>query len=270
MLLEQEMGETPSKSRYRVVVLGASNATISLPLIAHSLRSSLPYADIFTAVGHGRSYGIWSNVLYRSLPGITECNLWDELEEDNEPSTTVALITDIGNDLLYGVSTEQTLAWVADCVERLKKQNSQTVITLLPFDSLRNLSRARFMATRTLFFPRSEFGYDGFLDRVAAINETLTSWSDESVRVVEARSEWYGFDPIHIRPKQRVNAWGEILSNWHLGEEKIQMVRPGWGARRSIRRCQFARRRFLGREQSFAQPMLEWSGTDRRGKLCLF
>src|SRR5262245_41279757 len=61
----------------RVIILGASNVTMSFPLIVRAIQSSLPRpVDIFAAHGHGRSFCAWSYVLHRGLPSIMDCGIW--------------------------------------------------------------------------------------------------------------------------------------------------------------------------------------------------
>ena len=87
----------------RVILLGASNVTLAFPLIVEGLRRSLPEPiELFAAHGHGRSYGLWSRVLMRRLPGIRECGLWESLATRSGEGRPLALVTDVGNDLLFG------------------------------------------------------------------------------------------------------------------------------------------------------------------------
>ena len=92
----------------RVVLLGASNLTrgLSTAVEASRLRWGRPL-EMLIAAGHGRSYGLTSRVLARTLPSILACGLWDELAQ-RATMPTAALITDIGSDLLYGAATAES------------------------------------------------------------------------------------------------------------------------------------------------------------------
>ncbi len=71
----------------RVVLIGASNVTKSLSVIidiAHQLLGKP--LDIFTALGLGRSYGLFSRILGRGLPSIRDCGLWDALQIGTSPA----------------------------------------------------------------------------------------------------------------------------------------------------------------------------------------
>ena len=269
------LNDDQPQSGYRVVMLGASNATISLPLIVHSLRTNLPgHLEFNAAIGHGRSFGIWSSVLFRALPSIRDCRLWESINGDESNHgrlQTLGLITDVGNDLLYGVEPDELTEWVRDCAQRLKDIDARIVITLLPTETLKKLSRLRFTATRTLFFPRSKFNFDGFIDVVTHINEQLELIGEQyAAYVVAADPPWYGFDPIHIKPSARLRAWGDILSTWFPDSGPLKMQRPNFSQRRQIRKCQFETRRRFGRLQHFEQPMLAWSDEQRSGMLRMF
>jgi hypothetical protein len=98
--------------RHRIVLLGASNLTRGISTVVESAQQIWGGPlDVCCALGHGRSYGWTSNFLGRSLPGIVGCGLWPALES-RPKLPTAALITDIGNDLMYGAPVQQVLLWV--------------------------------------------------------------------------------------------------------------------------------------------------------------
>src|SRR4051794_38173405 len=103
----------------RVILLGASNLTRSFPtVIATAIQTWSEPVEIMAAMGHGRSYGQDSSVFGRKISGIFPCALWQDLQ--NRPKLpTSALVTDIGNDLLYGISPDLLLQWVERCLDRL-------------------------------------------------------------------------------------------------------------------------------------------------------
>lgn len=214
-----------------IILLGASNLTRDFPLILRLLRSSLQSPlDIYTAMGHGRSYGNWSRVLYRALPGITRCELWDAFPAAHAGNITpLALLTDIGNDLIYGQSTDTILSWVEHCIHQLLNRQAQITITLLPEASLARLSSWRFELTRRMFFPKNPASLADLKGKVRDLNQSLTALADQSqISVVPAPQEWYGFDPIHYRYSQRARLWKTILTQWGLPELSGMTARNHW------------------------------------------
>jgi hypothetical protein len=87
----------------RIVALGASNLTRGFQTVVATARSMAgPRAEVVAALGHGRSYGMASRLMVRTLPGILQSGLWHQLEV-LPPAPTRALVTDVGNDVLYGM-----------------------------------------------------------------------------------------------------------------------------------------------------------------------
>src|SRR5262245_30643476 len=128
----------------RVVALGASNLTRGFQTVVSAARAAWgPDVEILAALGHGRSYGAHSQVVFRRLPGILESGLWSELEA-RPLMTSRGLVTDVGNDIAYGYSAEQTLEWVEEAVRRLSRVTSDIVLTDMPLTSLRRLSKLKF------------------------------------------------------------------------------------------------------------------------------
>jgi len=244
----------------RVVLLGASNLTYGFPLVAESLRTTLGEVDLLAAHGHGRAYGRWSRVLGRRLPGIIECGLWESLATNgNNTGTTLGLITDVGNDLLYGSQPETILGWVGECVTRLSDAGAAVAITGVPLESVKRMSAPRYHATRICFFPSSGPAWPTMQRMADELDAGLREIAaSHSATFVAPRLGWYGVDPIHVRRTRRVAAWNEILSTWPIQE--LAMTRPGFGRATSLWRLRPALREMYGREQRTGQPVLSDNG----------
>ncbi|QDT43541.1 hypothetical protein Pan241w_36430 [Gimesia alba] len=247
-----------SCSHRPVIMLGASNLTRDFPLILRLLQTSMDSpADIFTAMGHGRSYGTWSRLIHRALPGITKCELWDALPKQNaESHQPLALLTDIGNDLIYGQSTETIFRWVQDCVRQLQIIDARIIITLLPEESLARLSNIRFELTRRMFFPKNPASLTDLIQKVQHLNQQLLEFADSNqLQIVEASRDWYGFDPIHYRYSQRAALWKSILANWDIPILEQSPAKQRWyDTFYSVFHLKPALKRQWGKLQHAAQP----------------
>ncbi len=244
----------------RVVLLGASNLTVSFPLVLESLQAgSGGPLDVLAAHGHGRSYGNWSRVLVRALPGIAGCDLWRDLAQRAEAEdSTQALVTDVGNDLLYGATVSTILGWVETCLERLTEHRAEIVLTLLPLVSVERLSVWRYELTRMLFFPRSGIPLAAMLESARELNDHLHELGRKfDVRIIDPPGNWYGFDPIHIRHSRRVEAWRQIFSGWPSWDKSTRMARASLGRAYRLWRLPPADRRLFGRRQKMPQPTLQ-------------
>lgn len=244
----------PPTAARRVVLVGASNLAIHLPVVIETARllwgSPL---DVMAALGHGRSYGMTSRVLGRVLPGILDCGLWRDLRH-RSPAPTAALVTDIGNDLLYDVSVEQIAAWVDECLTRLARLAPTLIVTELPLESSQSLTSQRFLLLRTIFFPRCRLTLEETLTRSSLLNARVRELAAQHrATVIKPSRAWYGFDPIHIRRTRGSQVWREILASWSP-DSPAQRAR--WTSRQwiSMRRLRPLERQLWGRLQHQPQP----------------
>jgi hypothetical protein len=211
----------------RVVVLGASNVAMSFSTIVATARATWGEpVEIMAAMGHGRSYGKETSVLGRKISGIFPCALWQDLQ--NRPALpTAALITDIGNDLLYEVPPERLLEWVESCVDRLSAAGATVVVTQMPLENVERLSEARFRFFRRLFFPRCGLALSDVRAMVRWLNEQLVTLGESrKVPVIAVPGEWYGLDPIHLRRRVWREAWPTMLAAWRAAAEPCTITRP--------------------------------------------
>ncbi len=196
----------------RIVALGASNLTRGLPTLVSVARATWGNdIEIFAALGHGRSFGKPSRVFVRTLPGILQSGLWRRLKE-LAPIPTLGLITDVGNDILYGADVQQILDWVSECAARLRRVALEVVLTDLPLERIQRLTPLEFLLFRTAWFPRCRLSMQEVLAAAERLSDGLSALAaDGNLRLYRLKPEWYGLDPIHIRFRQLRLAWKEIL-----------------------------------------------------------
>jgi hypothetical protein len=255
------MGPSPTT----LVALGASNLTRGFATVVNTARAAWGEPiEILAALGHGRAYGMRSSFLFRSLPGIRECGLWRQL--DALPQARIrALVTDIGNDVLYGAAPDALLAWVQDCVTRLQSRRADVTIMGLPLENARRVSNARYLFFRSLLVPSCRLGLAEVLARCEALDAGVAELARAAgLRLVRQRPEWYGLDPLHIRPRLWAAAWREIL----LGESAATDERGRTPGQKPLGRLRLylaapERRRLFGVERTRVQPALRTSGGTR-------
>jgi len=196
----------------RLVALGASNLTRGFHAVVATAREAWGRdVEIVAALGHGRSYGAPSRLLIRTLPGILESGVWRHLSA-LPPAPTRALVTDVGNDILYGYGAEQTLAWVREAADRLQAITSDVAITDLPMASIRRLSTPAFLVIRSILVPTCRLTRSQVVDAAERVNDGLIALArSRALRLAPLHPDWYGVDPIHMRPAVWSHAWHEIV-----------------------------------------------------------
>jgi hypothetical protein len=206
------MSAAPDTPIARVVAIGASNLTRGFQTVVATARVAWgPDVEVLAALGYGRSYGATSAFLVRRLPGILQSGLWQQLA--SAPAVpTRALVTDVGNDIVYGFAAEQILSWVDEAVTRLARISDDIVLTGLPMESIRRLPPMGFLALRSVLTPASRLSHAEVMARAEQVHAGLQRLAlDRGLRFLTLRPSWYGIDPIHIRPSLWQPAWQEIL-----------------------------------------------------------
>lgn len=199
----------------RVVLLGASNLTRCFPIVHCIAKQRLENpVEIMVAMGHGRSYGQETKFFRKKFCGIIQSDLWSYLEQSKR-IPTYAIITDVGNDILYEVPVETITQWVTEAIDRLQNLGAKVVLTDLPLGPLRLLGKVRFQLFRTFLFPGCYLSLETVMGRAETLSRALQKTAkDKKIAIIKAKTQWYGLDPIHIRRSRAVAAWGEILGQW--------------------------------------------------------
>jgi hypothetical protein len=209
------------RSRPLLVAIGASNLSRGLSgLVSMARGRGAEAAEWCVAAGHGRSYGAASRVWMRRLPSVLRCGVWRGLERslsagDRRPVR--ALVTDIGNDLLYGFAVEQVASWVDECLRRLRGLGIAAVVTRLPLASIRRVGRVRYAALRTCYVPGCRLDLDELLVRAAALDRRVASSAiAHGCSLIDQPAAWYGLDAIHIRRWLLPRLWSRVADAWGL------------------------------------------------------
>ena len=164
------------------------------------------------------------------------------------------LITDVGNDILYGATPAEIARSLEVCLERLANNSSKTVITELPLESLKKVGPRRYLLMRSILFPKSRLAHGEAMARAHELNERVRQLSDRHrACLVKPDAKWYGFDPIHIRYAHQQAAWRALLAPlrqadalWHGNES--------WRESCALRLLRPQRRRLFGIQQTQPQP----------------
>lgn len=211
--------ELTGSPRAAVVVLGASNVSRGLARLAAVARDRAGGpVDLVVAAGHGRSYGVNSRVALRRLPSILGSGLWRSLERDRHDSVPpLALLTDIGNDLLYGFPPPMVAGWVGECLRRLAEHGARIAVTRLPLTSVAAIGPARYRAFRSLFVPGCRLTLPEVRAAVAELDaRTAALAATHGATLIDQPGGWYALDPIHPRRRHLSDLFHTAADAWGL------------------------------------------------------
>jgi len=226
--------ELTAAATTRLVVLGASNVSRGLARLATiACRRAARPLDLFVTAGHGRSYGVNSRVAARRLPSILGSGLWRALERDQAPADEsprlLALVTDIGNDLLYGFSAGQVAGWVREAVQRLAERGGPIAITRLPLASLETVGPARYRLLRSCYVPGCRIPLAALQEAAADLDARIAAVAaDHAATLIEQPGEWYGLDAIHIRRRHLDALWHAACDVWQLPAAPARTAWRDW------------------------------------------
>lgn len=253
----------PQSSR-RVILIGASNVTLSFPLLVSSIMRSLPGPlQVFTAQGHGRSFCNWSHVLHRGLPPITGCGLWEELSRQPVAEETWGLVTDVGNDLIYGIEVDTVFRQVQSVFHLLAQHHTRLTYVRLPVERIMMLTDFHYRVAKKILFPGPTVPWPIISKRVLELDGRMQELAASfEGKILTPRLTWYGVDPIHIRNSQRVSAWREVLETWPFAESP-DVAWPSSNNAVQLWRTAPAERSYWNRHYQTPQPC--WTPSLDRG-----
>ena len=244
------MNQLQSATAKTIVILGASNVALSWHQLSRILRQQYQSPlHVLTAHGMGRSYVAQSRFGWRTTPGILESGLWQQLDTNELNPPSAVLITDLGNDLVYGRSAATLLIAVREIIARIRNLQSdcEIVVTRPPVSSIESLSAFRYRLFRTMIFPFCDLSLQQATDATRQLAVGVAEL--DGVTTVSPRREWFGLDPIHIRRKFRTAAFESFLSSWPTGTTPQEESSKRPQQRPRMHKCHI-----FGRERIVEQP----------------
>lgn len=200
-----------------VVVLGASNVSRGLARLSAIVRARAPApVSLFVAAGHGRGYGVNTRVAWRRLPSILGCGLWRALDRERIERPMV-VVTDVGNELLYGLGVSAVAGAVGEATHRLATRGGRLVITGLPLAAVAGVGAVRYRLLRMLYVPRCLLGLDELKEATCWLDEELQALAVETgATFIEQPADWYGLDALHVRRPHLDALWQRVCDAWGL------------------------------------------------------
>ncbi len=243
--------------RPRVIAIGASNLTRWLSLLVRiAVADSASPVEVLAVAGYGRSYGVSSRFFGRELPGIKACGVWDALGASvgrsglREQST--GIVTDVGNDIFYGVEVATVLGWVEQALIRLRPHVERLVLTGLPA-SVADIGRVRFEVIRRILVPSCRLEHAEGLRRAEELNAGLLALADKHGAVsFQGHRDWYGWDRIHLKRGYWRPFVERLLGVDSAARERIPALPRLLGSGMRLAAPEF--KRSFGRDKSTVQP----------------
>ena len=123
--------EPSSKDKLLFLFMGASNLARGYSLLTRYLSRCLGVQNIefLNALGPGRGFCAKGGMFNFIYPPIQDCQVIEAVDQKTK-NTRVVLITDLGNDLMYGVTADSLIECLDMLIDRMLKWNAEIFLTL--------------------------------------------------------------------------------------------------------------------------------------------
>ena len=197
------------------VLLGASNLARSFYGLKNCIkRCLLPRSSYFIhAMGPGRGYISQGGILNATYPPITNCGILEAVRNIRKPNQKViALITDIGNDIMYGIPPDEIIGGLQYIFDALNEIETNIFITPISVNLKNDISEFYFRILRQIFFPKSKAKYPQTLEAIEDINKFINQSSNEKIVVISDMEQFCGLDKIHYSVLKSHLAWSYLAN----------------------------------------------------------
>lgn len=206
------------------ILLGASNLSRGCFALSRLLKANLHprKVEVLIASGPGRAYCASGGLLNVTYPPIHSSEIFEVARNKSECGyQVVALVTDIGNDIMYGVSAEQVIETIQQIFDKLQSMNAKIFYTTLPIAFEKGVHPAWFYILRSLLLPFSRVTYDQATAGIIGVNKFLRESAGKCGHLISDMDRYLGFDKIHYGWLRANNAWSQVARNM-LGEMGVE------------------------------------------------
>jgi hypothetical protein len=222
-----------SKSdRFLFVLLGASNLARGYSALTRHISRNISAAEFLNALGPGRGYCVRGGLFNFTYSPIGECRVMEYAKTYEEGGFRIAvLLTDIGNDIMYGVSESSLIELLDNLIKKSLQMNAEVFLTSIHVNVSKDMGKTYFKLLKSIFYPNSPVTYDKANSAVKKLNNYITkkSQQNERVHLVSGLGVFCGMDKIHYGLVKSHFAWSRIADAMllNLGVKPVGKVGLG-------------------------------------------
>jgi hypothetical protein len=208
------MQEDPS-DKILFLLMGASNLARGYSMFTRHISSCLEKnkTEFLNALGPGRGFCARGGMFNFTYPPIQDCRILD-VAEKKSCDTRIVLITDIGNDLMYGVSADTLIESLDELIGRALQWDAEIFMTSIHVSLKKDVSRTTFFILKSFFYPGSSITYeetDLFIIKVNGYLEEKAR-KNERVHLISGMGSFAGADKIHYSLLKTHSAWEKVAN----------------------------------------------------------
>ena len=207
--------QVSEQDRFLFVLLGASNLARGYSILTHHISKNISASEFLNALGPGRGYCACGGLFNFTYSPIGECSVMKIAEVYAERGFRITvLLTDIGNDIMYGVSESSLIESLDTLIEKSIQMNAEVFLTSIHVDVSKDMGRKSFKLFKSIFYPNSPVTFDQADSTVKKLNHYLSekSLKNERVHLVSGLGAFCGLDKIHYGLFKSHLAWSRVAN----------------------------------------------------------
>ena len=156
------------------VLLGASNLARGYSALTHHISKNISAGEFLNALGPGRGYCARGGLLNFTYSPIGECRVMKSAKVYAERGFRITvLLTDVGNDIMYGVTESSLIKSLDTLIEKSLQMNAEIFLTSIHVDVSKDMGKTSFKLLKSIFYPNSPVTFDQADSAVKNLNHYL-------------------------------------------------------------------------------------------------
>ena len=197
------------------LLMGASNLARGYSLLTRHISSCFGKnkTEFLNALGPGRGFCARGGMFNFNYPPIQDCRIL-EVAKKKSCDIRAVLITDIGNDLMYGVLADILIESLDGLIGRALQWDAEIFLTSIHVNLKKDVSPTMFFILKSFFYPGSSITYeeaDLFIIKVNGYLEEKAR-QNERVYLISGMTSFIGMDKIHYSFLKTHLAWEKIAN----------------------------------------------------------
>jgi hypothetical protein len=203
------------QDQFLFVLLGASNLARGYSALTRHISKNISDGKFLNAMGPGRGYCARGGLFHFTYSPIGECSVFKFAKVYAERGFRImVLLTDIGNDIMYGVRESSLIESLDTLIEKSLQMNAEVFLTSIHVDVSKDMGKTSFKLFKYIFYPNSPVTFDKADLAVKKLNHYLAkkSLENERVHLVSGLGAFCGLDKIHYGLFKSHLAWSRVAN----------------------------------------------------------
>jgi hypothetical protein len=197
------------------VLLGASNLARGYSALTRQISKNISASEFLNALGPGRGYCARGGLFNFTYSPIGECRVMESAKVYAERGFRMTvLLTDVGNDIMYGVPESSLIECLDALIEKSLRLNAEVFVTSIHVDVSKDMGKTSFKLLKSIFYPNSPVTFDQADSAVKKLNHYLAekSLQNDRVHLVSGLGAFCGLDKIHYGLFKSHLAWSRVAN----------------------------------------------------------